>query len=102
MINMQMSKEEAKEYTNPEPADAPKYPWGLCISLDDDSLTKLGMTAPPAVGTQMQVTALVTVTSCGMNQTQGGEAESRCELQITDMELSGAARPDTASVLYKS
>jgi hypothetical protein len=29
LINMQQSAEEAKEYTEPSVADAPKYPWGL-------------------------------------------------------------------------
>src|SRR6185369_7597591 len=92
MVNMKMSAEEAKEYTQPTPGDAPEYPWGLCISLDEDSIAKLGITSLPAVGSQMQVQALVTVSSTSENNTQSGEKERRVELQITDMELTPAQR----------
>jgi hypothetical protein len=100
MVNMKMTAEEAKEYTGApiSAGDAPAYPYGLCICLNDDSLKKLGFDDPPPVGTQMRVTAMVTVTSTGVNQQQDGDKEARCELQITDMELTGGA-PD-ATKLY--
>lgn len=94
MVNMQMSAEEAKEYAScgeAVAADAPRYPYGLCVSLDDDSLAKLGITDLPKVGAKMTLTARVVVTSIGSSERQGGDAESRMELQITDMELDGGA-----------
>lgn len=90
MVNMKMTKEQAAEYTA-SPAsteDAPAYPYGLEICLDDDSLAKLGMTNPPDVGTVLTLKAQVTVTSNGVSQMQDGDKEARCSLQITDMELS--------------
>lgn len=101
MVNMKMDKEEAKEITQPEPSDAPRYPYGLEMRLDDKSLAKLGMTQPPAVGTTMTVTAKVVVTSASSYQTQGGEAEANSCWQITDMEVSAdQSKPSAAASLY--
>lgn len=103
MVNMQMSAEEAKEYASCSPStdNAPKYPYGLCLDLCDDSLEKLGITDLPAVGTEMTLVAKVIVTRTGAYQTQGGEGESSMGLQITDMELARPSTPrDVASNLY--
>lgn len=100
MVNMQMSAEEAKEYStvDSKPGDAPKYPYGLALYLCDDSMKKLGMSMPE-VGAEMTLTAKVVVTSVGMSQQQDGDKETRAELQITDMELAAPGK-DAASVLY--
>ena len=93
MVNMQMSAEEAREYSEPTPPDEqPRYPYGLCLDLDDDSLAKLGITSLPAVGATMTMTAKVTVTRTGAYQTQGSDQEMSLGLQITDMELSDPGR----------
>lgn len=96
MVNMKMSREEATEQMEPKADDAPQYPWGLCLDLDDDALAKLGITGDlPPVGTQLSVQALVTVTRTGAYQTQGQEKESSLGLQITDMEIGPA--PETSA-----
>jgi hypothetical protein len=104
LVNMMQSPEEAKEdYVIADPSDAPKYPYGLEIRLDEESLAKLGMTTPPAVGTQMLITAKVTVTSASQYQTQNGEAEASSCWQITDMEVSGSpSNGNAAQSLYGS
>ena len=89
LINMQQTAEEAKEYADPKPADAPKYPWGLCITLNDDSLEKLGVAALPAVDTEVTIIAKAMVSRTSEYQTQGGESERSLDLQITDMQLGG-------------
>jgi len=91
LINMQQSAEEAKEYTEPSVADAPKYPWGLCITLNDDSLEKLNVTTLPAVETVVTIVAKATVSRISEDQTQGGETRRSMDLQITDMQLGGVA-----------
>lgn len=98
MVNMQMSKEEAAEYSGAAPIadNAPKYPYGLCLCLNDDAMKKLGLTTLPAVGSKMSLTAVVVVTSVGSSQQQDGDAEVRADLQITDMELS--PKTDGASI----
>jgi hypothetical protein len=64
-------------------------------------LSKLGLTAPPAVGTTMMITAKVVVTRSSSYQTQGKEAESSSSWQITDLECGNAqTQNDAASALY--
>lgn len=103
MVNMKMTAEEAKEYTSAPVSvgDAPAYPYGLTVCLNDDSLKKLGYDNPPPVGVQLRLTAMVTVTSTGVNQQQDGDKEARCDLQITDMELTKPA-PDAAAMYGNS
>lgn len=102
MVNMKMSAEEAKEYAGAvSPSQAPEYPYGLCIDLDDDALSKLGLAQLPEVGAEMTMMAKVIVTRVSSNKTQAGETESCVGLQITDMELNQpAGRRDIAMSLY--
>ena len=108
MVNLQLSKAEAQEESGATP-ELPRYPYGLSIYLDDETLEKLGMTEMPKVGTVLQLTAQVTVTGTSTRATQGekeaGEAtETTCscvDLQITDMDLQGGGK-DMAKSLYPS
>lgn len=104
MVNMAMSKEETAEYAKApvslsDSVDAPKYPYGLSIDLDDALLEKLGIQQMPVVGGAMLMQAQVTITRVSSEQMQGGDAETRVCLQITDMELSAPGR-DLAKSLY--
>lgn len=102
MVNMKMSAEEAAEEYGVAPAqagDAPEYPYGLTLSLCDESLQKLGLSTLPAVGATMTLHAVVTVTSVSQNETQSGGVDRCVGLQITDMDLTGPAR-DLAASLY--
>lgn len=92
LINMETSPAEAKEYTQPTIADAPKYPWGLCITLNDDSLDKLGVKTLPPVDTEVTIVAKAVVSRISENQTQGGDNCASMDLQITDLQLD---LPDT-------
>lgn len=83
-----------------DPADAPKYPWGLSIDLNDATLGKLGITELPAVGAKMRLMAEVEVTRVSAHQDQGG-TEKSVGLQITSMAIEPPAK-DTAAVLYPS
>lgn len=103
LISMKMSKEEAQEYTSPTVADAPEYPWGLSISLDEDDLAKLGISTMPPVGATLMLQAQVTVTGTSQRDTQGGEQEQCVDMQITDMALSaGSGAAGMADRLYGS
>jgi len=87
LINMQLSKEEAKQEVSPSTEDAPKYPWGLEITLNDDSLTKLGVKSLPSVETEVTIIAKAVVSGVTERQSQGGENYRSLDLQITDMQL---------------
>jgi hypothetical protein len=101
MITTKMSEKEAKEYLSgpATSADAPAYDYGTRLCLGNDLLKRLGFSTPPAVGTEMLLTAKVVVTSTGVNQQQDGDKEVRCELQLTEMDLSAQGK-DAATVLY--
>lgn len=108
MTNLAMTKAEAKaEYgeatCKPSDEDLPRYPYGLSLQLDDDTLEKLGITDLPKVGTSMlaQITVLVTGTSQRATQlTKDGETTDTClSLQITDMDIAAPVK-SAASVLY--
>lgn len=66
------------------------YPWGLCISLDNDTLNKLGIATPP-VGGMVMITAKALIKSTSERQDEDGVCR-RAELQITDM----AMAPDSS------
>lgn len=102
--NMKLTPEEAKDASGCcAPGDAeykgPAYPYGLCLYLDDKTLEKLGFTSMPDVGTKLQLTAIVEVTSNSQRQNQDGKT-SNMDLQITDMELEPEATPIDAKAFY--
>lgn len=103
LIDMKLTPEEAKNegMCCPSTDDkGPKYPYGLSINLDDETLAKLGITTLPAVGSMMRLVATVEVTSTSQYERQD-EKEININLQITAMELAAAqAEPSAAEVLY--
>lgn len=105
MVSMQLTEDEAKEYASIEtkPGDGPRYPYGLCLYLNDDTLKKLGMEGLPAVGATFTLTAKVVCTSVGMSQQVDGDAENRADMQITDMDLGvSSASPDARKFFASS
>lgn len=68
LINMKMDSEEAKEMTSPQQADAPKYPWGLQINLDDKAMEKLGL-GKLSAGQEVTIVAKAVCSSCSSYQT---------------------------------
>lgn len=98
MVSMKMSAEERKEYTSEAiTSDAPSYPWGLCIHLDDDALNKLGLTEMPAVGTELMVMAKVVVKGTSAHARDGEMDHRSVEMQITDMELGPVSSASSAA-----
>lgn len=66
------------------------YPYGLCISLDDETLQKLKLDGElPSVGEMIHLCAMAKVTSVSENEredTNGGKKTCRrVELQITHL-----------------
>jgi hypothetical protein len=102
MINMKKSPER-EEMPGEIEYEEPMYPYGLCLHLSQDEMEKLGITALPAVGSEMTVTAKVFVKGTSAYETQGGKDMSM-DLQITDMEISAAQgkadNTERATMLY--
>ena len=80
--------EEVSSMAAPMTAKAdnvPKYPWGLCINLEDDQLEKLNLDDECEVGDMIHLCVMAKVTSCSSNETEGGKSRKRIELQITQI-----------------
>jgi hypothetical protein len=102
MVSMKLTPSEASEDMGgctPCDGDMPVYPWGLSLSLEDTTLTKLGIETPPAVGTKMMLNAMVEVVQASQQENQDGK-EICVRLQITDMSLKTESKPSGASLLY--
>jgi hypothetical protein len=106
LINMARSAAEVKKDLADMPCvvgeskyEGPKYPYGLCISLDEDALKKLGLEGDlPGVGDIIQFNAIAKVTNASQSESEGtdGGTRTHCrvELQITDMGIPGAHQAD--------
>lgn len=103
MIDMKMTKEEAKEqYGAPSMSgSAPEYPYGLRLDLDDGSMEKLGLDKLPEVGSSMMISARVEVCCASETKTYDGDTERRLGLQITAMQVGkDTAGSDKAKDIY--
>lgn len=84
--------------------EGPKYPYGLDIRLENDTLKKAGKTAADfKIGEEMTVSVKVRVTSISSNETErGGKNECVC-LTVTAIDMGGGSDDaGTAKVLYGS
>jgi len=101
LTNMKMSKKEVKGDCCGEIAsEQPRYPWGLGINLDEESITKLGITELPTVGDPKMIVAYVDVTETREEDSVGGKKRRNIRLQITDMSLEKKVKPNKLKTLY--
>jgi len=68
-------------------SDKPRYPWGLQLSLENEQLQAMGISAMPKVGETMTLQATVKITRCSEEEREGAEANRSISLQITDLGL---------------
>lgn len=92
MQSMAYTKTEQKEKKNGpiavgSSADGPKYPYGLRLCLDSDTLEKLGLDSLPPVGKRQMLTALVEVCSTSQREEADGDKHKSLDLQIVKMGL---------------
>lgn len=96
MIDMKKAPER-EEMPGEYEMDEPAYPYGLCISLNQDDLEKLGMNTLPKVGAEMKIMAKVYVKGTSAYETQGAGKDMSVQLQITHMEIENNAGERQAS-----
>lgn len=101
--SMKMSDEEAAKGEPCAVVDPPAYPYGLSITLNDETITKLGLAALPAAGQKMMLHARVEVTSVSQYEQKDNDKERSIGLQITDMAVEAdRGEADAATVMYGS
>lgn len=77
-----------------EPAQ-PTYPYGLCICLTTEELTKLNLDDDVQVGNMVRLNCIAKVTSASERDTTEG-VQKRVELQIIAIEAEGEEEEPTA------
>jgi hypothetical protein len=87
LIDMEMDDERQLDAIMPIPMpEKPRYPFGLCLSLDDGSLEKLDLDCDCDEGDEIYFMAKAKVTrATHVSDTQGDT--SRVELQIVKMRV---------------
>lgn len=81
-------KARREKYDKPcSVSDGESYPYGLAISLDEESMEKLALKTLPKVGVKMLLTAEVNVESVEQRESTDGGSRRSMRLQITAMDL---------------
>lgn len=105
MVSMKLSKasREATQPTKGDAPDAPAYPYGLQLQLDDATIEKLGIKMPK-VGGALLLEARVEVTAVSSHDSKDGGKNRNVSLQITEMCLSRntSSKAEAAAALYGS
>lgn len=79
---------EKKRYTKPMAAgDGESYPYGLHVSLDHESLKKLGMKSLPKVGDKLHMKAHAHVTEVSEDHRDGENPRRSVRVQLRKMAL---------------
>ncbi len=86
MAHMGYIEEEKKDMISVAP-DAPKYPYGLRISLGPEELEKLGLQSTPEVDVKYRLLCEAKVIEVSVVEGKGDDPSYRVELQIMDLEM---------------
>jgi len=89
MTSMKKSPKKAKSDMMPDKiTEYDKYPYGLSISLNYDSLKKLGYKAEDfKVGGEIMLQATAKVERLSMSESMGNHMDENVSMQITDIYL---------------
>lgn len=97
--SMKMSQ-KAKKDSMPSEVSEQEYPYGLCIRLDEDQISKLELPDLPKAGSGMMIVARADVRSVAITDNDDGK-KRHLELQITDMSLKQEKEKQSATkVMY--
>jgi hypothetical protein len=90
LVSLKRTKEEQKKQEeamkSPAIAGGEDYPYGLCLTLDSDTLDKLGLENLPKLGGKVSLEAVAEVVGASMNA--GKDYNNReVRLQLTALKL---------------
>jgi len=94
LVNMARSESERRDEI--EEPERSKFPFGLSLHLDSESLNKLSMASLPDVGAEFALIAKATAEAVSEFESEESGKERTLTLQITDMALeSTTSQADT-------
>lgn len=67
--------------------EGPRYPYGLRLELDEESIQKLGLTELPEIDSFMVVMAKAKVVNVSKNESEGGKVYRHLCLQVTALKV---------------
>ena len=102
MPDLRLSEMEKKDFSTPSAGPkAPKYPYGLKITLGPEELEKLGISELPQVDSFVDFEAKAQVVGVSVAESEGDVNEHRLELQITEIYMKDKKEEkSTESALY--
>ena len=92
MVSMEKSQESMKDCA-PVSCEHEKYPYGLRIHLDHESMKKLGIKELPKVGDKVMVQAMAIVCDVSDHMMEGKE-ESRKSMGLQICEMACGSKSD--------
>lgn len=96
-------KDNKEKYCCMPDGSGPKYPWGLNLTLETETLAKLGKNASDfKVGSEIPITVLAKVTSISMSEREDGGKHQTVGLMCCQMDLGDGKTSDAekAEKLY--
>lgn len=98
MVDLRRTPEEKSELASIESYSPPDYPYGLCLSLDKDTLEKLEVDFDGVeIGETYHLFVMAKVTAKSRNESVSGEPRECIELQVTHMGAESEDEEDEAS-----
>ena len=89
MVSMKRDRKEKKEAEVAPSKNYDDYPYGLSMSLEHDSLNKLGIKKLPKVGKKVKLRLHAKVTRVSDSQSEDGRQDRSVHLQVTHMQHMG-------------
>jgi len=88
LVSMKRTKQDKKRANAEHTVGEEAFPFGLTISLDDDSLTKLGIDELPAVGEEWIVVGIGKIDSVSKNERDNSRGVNRnVSIQLQKLEV---------------
>src|SRR5512138_1876701 len=101
--SMKLSEQQADkvaEVAAGSKPEGPRYPWGLAISLENESMKKLGLSAKDLpVGGEVAIVGKARVVRAGSYESEGDSKREDAGLQLTDLAIE-LGDSDAGEVLF--
>uniref|UniRef100_A0A6M3IMQ1 Putative capsid protein n=1 Tax=viral metagenome TaxID=1070528 RepID=A0A6M3IMQ1_9ZZZZ len=97
MINLKLSKKEAKKRDMPQPVSGTdNYPWGTTLSFEDETLGKIKALQGIEAGTMVNIRAVGKVVTISMSDHDKGKDHKSITIQLQQIDIGNAESAEAA------